>query len=436
MATKVIMPKQGLQMTEGIILQWFRKEGDSVNKGEPLFSIETDKLTIDIDSPETGTIVKILKEEGETVPITETIAILGEPGENIDEIQKRSTYRLKNSIKKKPVFRAVERTNQSTDIEFSTGRVFATPRARMRAEENSINPGLIKGTGPEGLIIERDVIVKNSAASAATPLAKRRAELDGIDISSIRGSGPRGKIYSRDLEAFVKIPQTGKRLEEDVHIPFTGTRKIIAERVRSSLDTAAQAVHRVDVDMSEVVRLRDTFKNNSTRISFNDIILKAVAVALKSKPEINSKFSGEEIIRFSRVNIGIAVAVRQGLLVPVVKDVNNKSLLQINRKIRMLAEKAKSGQLKPEDMQDATFTVSNLGMFGLDSFTAIINSPESGILAVGAVRERAVVFDKQIVIRPVCNLTLTYDHRIIDGAPAAEFLMLIKAVLENPYRLI
>ncbi|NQT58737.1 MAG: 2-oxo acid dehydrogenase subunit E2 [Bacteroidetes bacterium] len=423
MATTVIMPKQGLQMTEGIILQWFRNEGDSVNKGEPLFSIETDKLTIDIDSPETGTIVKILKEEGETVPITETIAILGEPGENIDEILKNSTYSLKNSIEEKAVFRTVEPTNKSTTIEFSSGRVFATPRARMRAEENSINLDLIKGTGPEGLIIERDIVLENSAASAAaTPLAKRRAELDGIDISSIRGSGPRGKIYSRDLEA--------------IHIPLTGTRKIIAEKVRSSLDTAAQAVHRVDVDMSEVVKLRDTFKNNSTRISFNDIIMKAVAVALKSKPEINSKFCGEEIIRFSRVNIGIAVAVEQGLLIPVVKDVNKKSFLQINKEIRVLAEKAKSGQLKSEDMQDATFTVSNLGMFGLDSFTAIINSPESGILAVGAAKEKAVVIDKQIVIRTVCNLSLTYDHRIIDGAPAAEFLMLVKAVLENPYRLI
>ncbi len=433
MASKVIMPKQGLQMTEGIILEWFKKEGDTVKEGEPLFAMETDKLAIDIDSQETGTLLKIIKGEGETVPITETIAIIGKPGEDISGMMDAVLNASDNTVEEKidsnisgPNVGDLEHSNKLVSNKFSKGRVFVTPRARMRAEERSVNIDLIDGTGPEGLIVERDILSYNPAVFSATPLAKRKAEISGIDISSVEGTGPRGKIYTRDLETS----------NEDIVIPLTGARKIISERMRLSLDTAAQATHRVEVDMSEAVRLRDTLKNSSIKISYNDIILKTVAEALKLKPEINSSFSGENIVKFGKVNIGMAVAVENGLLVPVIKDVNKKSLMQINLETQTLGEKAKSGQIKPSDMEGATFTVSNLGMFGLDSFTAIINSPESGILAVGAVKDKAVVIDKQIVIRPICNLTLTYDHRIIDGAPAAEFLMLIKAILENPYRLI
>jgi len=433
MASKVIMPKQGLQMTEGIILEWFKKEGDTVKEGDPLFAMETDKLAIDIDSQETGTLLKIIKGEGETVPITDTIAIIGEPGEDISGMMDAVLNASDNTVEEKidsnisgPNVGDLEHSNKLVSNKFSKGRVFVTPRARMRAEERSVNIDLIDGTGPEGLIVERDILSYNPAVFSATPLAKRKAEISGIDISSAIGSGPRGKIYTRDLETSNK----------DIVIALTGARKIISERMRLSLDTAAQATHRVEVDMSEAVRLRDTLKNSNIKISYNDIILKTVAEALKLLPGINSSLRGENIIKFGKVNIGMAVAVENGLLVPVIKDVNKKSLMQINLETQTLGEKARSGQLKPTDMEGATFTVSNLGMFGLDSFTAIINTPESGILAVGAVKEKAVVIDKQIVIRPMCNLTLTYDHRIIDGAPAAEFLMLIKAILENPYRLI
>lgn len=420
MASKIIMPKQGLQMTEGIILEWFKKVGDAVKEGELLFAMETDKLAIDIDSQETGTLLKIVRNEGETVPITEIIAIIGDPGEDISAMLQSSS----------------EKSNKHLVDKFSKEKLFVTPRARMRAEERSVNLNFIYGTGPEGLIIERDVLSYNSAVSTATPLAERRAEINGIDISSIEGSGPRGKIYSKDIEDAFSNTQAEESSDEDVFIPLTGGRKIIAERMRLSLDTAAQATHRVEVDMSEAVRLRDSLKSSSIKVSYNDIILKTAAEALKLKPEINSSLSGEIIVKFGKVNIGMAVAVEKGLLVPVIMDVNKKSLMQINLETKMLGEKARSGQLKPADMESATFTVSNLGMLGLDSFTAIINSPESGILAVGAVKEKAVVIDKLIVVRPVCTLTLTYDHRIIDGAPAAEFLMLIKAILENPYRLI
>jgi pyruvate dehydrogenase E2 component (dihydrolipoamide acetyltransferase) len=212
-------------------------------------------------------------------------------------------------------------------------------------------------------------------------------------------------------------------------------RKIIAERMRSSLDTAAQAVHHITVDMSETVRIRNAFKKDDVKVSFNTIILKAVASALEQKPGINSRLEDDAIVIIGRVHIGVAVAVQDGLLVPVLRDANRKNIQQIEDEVAALAAKVKSGTLLPDEMKGGTFTVSNLGMYGLDSFTAIINQPESGILAVGAVKETPVVVDGRVEVRPVCAFTLTYDHRVIDGAPAAEFLQMIKQVLENPYRL-
>jgi len=410
MAIQVIMPKQGLQMTEGTILQWFKKEGDQVKEGDPLFEMETDKLTIEIYSPGSGTMLKLLRQEGDTVPITELVAVLGEPGEDIGALI--SGMEPEKAIAPSP--------NQGA-------RVFATPRARMRAGEKSLDLAMVSGSGPEGLIIERDIVSVRSSAGA-TPLAKKQAAKEGLDLSLVSGTGPRGKIYTRDLAL---EPASA----EDRRIPLKGMRKIIAERMRSSLDTAAQAVHHITVDMSETVRIRNVFKRDNLKLSFNTIILKAVASALEEKPGINSRMDDGAIVIIGRVHIGVAVAVQDGLLVPVLKDANRKNLLQIESEVGALAAKVKSGTLSPEDMEGGTFTVSNLGMYGLDSFTAIINQPESGILAVGAVKETPVVVDGQVEVRPVCALTLTYDHRVIDGAPAAEFLQTIKLILENPYRL-
>ena len=217
---------------------------------------------------------------------------------------------------------------------------------------------------------------------------------------------------------------------------LSGMRRIIAERMRDSLDSAAQAVHRVDVDMSEAVRLRTSLKAAEIPVSFNDLILKTVARALRSHPRMNSRFTDEGILEVGEVNVGMAVAVDEGLLVPVIRNADQLDLAGIRSEARRLADAARSNRLAPEELQGGTFSVSNLGMYELDSFTAIINSPESGILAVGAVKEKAVVVDGTIVARPMCSLSLTYDHRLIDGAPAADFLRTVKALLENPYRLL
>jgi pyruvate dehydrogenase E2 component (dihydrolipoamide acetyltransferase) len=437
MAVKVIMPKQGLQMTEGTILQWFKKEGETVAEGEPLFEMETDKLTIEIDSPGSGTVLKIVRAEGDTVPITELIAVLGDPGEDISGILAEA------GTEEAPAEAAPAGTEEAPAPATRTsapaapapgpatpgGRVFSTPRARMRAEERSVSLESLRGSGPEGLIIERDVL-EAPAAAAATPLAKKKAELAGTSLAGVQGTGPRGKIYSRDLAAAEDAPA------EEVRIPLKGMRKIIAERMRDSLDTAAQAVHRISVDMSEVVRLRNALKADGIKVSFNTVILKSVAAALEQKPAINSRMEEDAVVLLGRIHLGVAVALEEGLLVPVMRDVNLKTLEGIEAETKELAEKARSNALSPDELTGGTFTVSNLGMYGLDSFTAIINRPESGILAVGAIKETPVAVDGEVVVRPVCNLSLTYDHRVIDGAPAAEFLKTVADILENPYRLI
>ncbi len=432
MAVKVIMPKQGLQMTEGTILQWFKKEGETVAEGEPLFEMETDKLTIEIDSPGSGTLLKIVRDEGDTVPITELIAVLGDPGEDISGILAEAAPAGTEEAPptaSTPAAKTSAPAVPSPGTPAPGGRIFSTPRARMRAEERSVNLESVRGSGPEGLIIERDVL-EAPATSAATPLARKKAELAGTDLAGVQGTGPRGKIYSRDLAAKEGAPA------EEVRIPLKGMRKIISMRMRESLDTAAQAVNRISVDMSEVVRLRNALKADNIKVSFNTVILKSVAAALEQKPAINSRMEEDTVVLLNRIHLGVAVALEEGLLVPVMRDVNLKTLEGIEAETKELAEKARSNTLSPDELTGGTFTVSNLGMYGLDSFTAIINRPESGILAVGAIKDSPVAVDGEVVVRPVCNLSLTYDHRVIDGAPAAEFLKTVADILENPYRLI
>ena len=457
MATKVNMPKQGLQMTEGNIIQWFYNEGDEVKDGEPLFEMETDKLTIEIDAPAGGTLLKIVRPAGDVVPITELIGVIGEPGEDITDIlaeaggdsaaPDQSEAPAAPSAPSAPApapapaaqpaqpeSRAGEATATATATSTS-GRRFVTPRARMRAGEYGIDPEALDGSGPDGLVIERDVLAAKEAAPKVTPLARKVAEQEGVSLSDVSGSGPRGKITKADIQAAVRRP-AGDVPAEDRVTPLSGMRRTIARRMRESLDTAAQAVHRMEVDMSEAVRLRTKLKAVDINVSYNDIILKATARALTEHPRMNAAFTEDGIIEYSAVNIGVAVALVDGLVVPVLRDVDLKPLQRIHEEAKVLAKRARDGELSPEEMSGGTFSVSNLGMYEIDSFTAIIDTPESGILAVGAIKDQVVARDGEMVIRPMSNLSLTYDHRMIDGAPAAGFLLTLKRTLENPYTML
>jgi pyruvate dehydrogenase E2 component (dihydrolipoamide acetyltransferase) len=445
MATKVIMPKQGLQMTEGTIISWFAKEGDPVEEDKPLFEMETDKLTIEISAPASGTLLKIIRGEGDVVPITETIAVIGEAGEDISALLAETVSSgAAGETEEKPIpLKSAEPVVPAGPKEAEkpsdpAARVFSTPRARLRAEENRIDIAAVPGSGPEGLVIERDVLSAAEALPAATPLARREAAARGADLAGLSGTGPRGKVYRRDLEepgSAAGSAMAGTE-REDRYLKLTGMRKTIAARMRESLDTAAQAVHRIDVDMSEAVRMRTKLKASEVAVSFNDIIMKSTAQALSRHPRMNAAFTSDGIVEYGAVHMGMAVAIDEGLLVPVIRDIDLLSLQEINAETRRLAEGARNGSLSPDEYSGGTFSVSNLGMYELTSFTAVINAPESGILAVGAIADRPVAVNGELLIRPVCTLSLTYDHRIIDGAPAAEFILDIKRILENPYLLL
>lgn len=450
MAEKVIMPKQGLQMTEGTITAWLVEEGGVCKEGEPLFEMETDKLTITMDAPASGTLLKIICGVDSVVPITHTIAVIGEPGEDISEILSEAVAQnpssaADNSSAKPEAPAAVQAAPVAPAAKEEQGeRKFFTPRAQMRAEEKAVNVLDVPASGPDNLVIERDVLAYEPAPLVkATPLAKKIAEIENVDLSEVKGTGSHGKIVKNDIlsavAARIAAAQAVKAKEDGASVgrskrivPMTKMRKIIAERMVSSLQTEAQLQHVVRCDMTNAAALREVYKKKNKKISYNDIVLYATSRALMDFPMMNASITDEGIEMHDYVNLGMAVAIDTGLVVPNIKDADMMHIDEIGVVAKELADKAKNNTLGLAEMSGGTFTVSNLGMFGLDQFTAIINPPESGILAVGAITKTPVVVNDQIVIRPMMSVTLSYDHRIVDGAPAAEFLRRVKEYIEEP----
>lgn len=444
MATKVIMPKQGLQMTEGTITKWIVAEGGKVEAEQPLFEMETDKLNIEIVASASGTLLKIIRDVGEIVPITEIIAVIGEPGEDISAFLAEAKPGTASVIPEGEKQQAAIEPAVPSEIKAKRSegeRVFITPRAKMTAKDKGINFADINGTGPEGLIIERDVMnyaANVSAAPKASPLAAKVAQQNDVKLSDVIGSGARGKIMKSDIEAAVaaRMNKAAAGSRTGKIIPFAGMRKVISDRMMQSLHCMAQANHRMKVDMSELIRFREKLKANNIKVSFTDILVKVVSKAVLDFPIVNASLTEEGIHLKDYVNMGLAVAVENGLIVPVIKDVDLMTLQEISTVSVELIDKAKKGRLKPSEYTGGTFTITNLGMFDIDEFTAIINPPESAILAIGKIDRVPVVEGDNIVIKPIMILSLTYDHRIIDGAPAAQFLQRVKQIMQNPYLLI
>ena len=417
MATKIIMPKQGLQMTEGYISKWLKQEGDTVALGEPLFEMETDKLAITIDATVEGTLLKILRSEGDTVPVAETIAYIGQPGEATEAVEK-----------------TVQAVNPAPEpsLNARASDVFATPRAKWRAQERNIDYTQISGSGPEGWVIERDVLA--AAPQRVSPLARKLSELHDIPLAGIAGTGPHGKIMAEDVRSD-RTPffSEAENQPRDIVVPMDNMRRLIAERMMESLHGMAQATHRIEVDMDACARLRDELKALDVKITYNDLVIRCTAQALREHPAMNATMGEGQVTQRGTVHIGMAVATDRGLLVPVIPHADRMPLRALASYTRDLGHRAREGRIQPDELTGGTFTVSNLGMYGLDHFTAIINAPEAGILAVGAVKTRPVVLpDNTMAPRPTMWLTLTYDHRIVDGAPAALFLARIKTLLEHP----
>jgi pyruvate dehydrogenase E2 component (dihydrolipoamide acetyltransferase) len=450
MAERIILPKQGLQMTEGTIIGWFVQEGGEVVQGQPLFEMETDKVTIAIDAEVSGVLLKIIAGVGAVVPIAQTIAIVGKPGEDISALLAEAGG-VSAGAGPGPAGQTVAGGSAGmagpglaapaggavTANAAHGGRVFISPRARTRAGELGIDYRNIRGSAPDGMIVERDILraasgtvsplASSMASLPASPLAKKIAEQSGLNLARIQGTGARGKIMRTDV---IRARDAGGRR---TLIPVKGMRKIIADRMKQSLNENAQAFHRISVRMDEALRVRLALEKT---VGFNDLIALALVRALVDFPGINAEFTPDGIWQKDFVNLGVAVAVDSGLVVPVVKNADILSLRKLSAAIKELAEKARTGKLGPDEYSGGSFTISNLGMFGLEEFVAIINPPEAGILAVGKIEDTPVAVNGSVEIHPLVKLTLSYDHRIIDGAPAAQFLARIKEYLENPYKLL
>jgi pyruvate dehydrogenase E2 component (dihydrolipoamide acetyltransferase) len=435
MATEVVMQKLGATMEEGTIVSWLVQIGETVEEGDPIAEIQTDKIVMEIEAETSGVLLKTLYDAGTAVKVHEVIAYLGEEGEEIESLEIQSTntsYEPSEEVTK-------------TELTVSGDKIRRTPAARKLAEDKRISLSEIKGTGQLGRIQKIDVVnylAKN--ATKITPLAKKIADDQDIDYKNITGTGSNGKIIKDDLVS--SNPRSEKNENSIINqtekrVPFKGMRKVIADRMSQSAYTAPHVTLTSEVDMTNCVSLRKELlpsieKLNGYRLSFNEVIIKATAHTLQNHPDINISLQESEIIYHSNVNVGFAVAVPNGLVVPVVKNANTMGLAAITEECKSLSRLARDGKLLPDHMKNGTFTISNLGMYAVDAFTPIINQPEAAILGVGRIQEKPVAVNGELALRSMMTLSLSFDHRIIDGAPAAEFLTALKESLENPYKLI
>ena len=403
MATRIDMPQLGLTMEKGTILQWLKAEGEKLEKGQPVVLIQTEKVEYEVEAPAAGTLLKVVAKEGEELPVGGLMGILGQPGEDVSALLAGAT----------------------ASGEPSTQRVAESREPRAESRAGAVAPGRAPG--------ERIKI---------SPVAKKLAQEHGIDIATLTGSGPEGRIVREDIEQAIATKSQEPRAESREGavpevIPLAGIRKVIFDRMGQSWREAARVTLFADADMTEVVRLRQAKgaeweRGFGIKPSYSDLIHMAVARALREEPRINCRLDGQGVRIRKEVNLAFAVDLGEGLVTAVIRSADKKSLGDLAKKARDLAERARSGRLAPDDMADGTFTVTNLGGLGVESFTPIINPPQAGILGVGKILEKPVVLGGGIHIRSMMTLSLVFDHRLIDGAPAAKFLAKVKELLEQP----
>ena len=426
MAHEVIMPKAGMAMEEGKVVRWLKKEGDAVAQGEPLLEIETDKVNMEVEAMDAGFLIKVLAEEGDTVPVTQVIGYIGAQGETVSD---KPAAKVEIKEEKRQTDAAAAEAKPAALGKSASGKIAATPLAKTLAKSRGIALETIAPSGKYGQIIAKDVEAVRQ--TAATPLARRIAGDMGVELKDIAGSGHNGKITKGDVLA--AVPQAPVSDGDELK-PHSAMRKVIAKRMLQSHLEIPPVTQSCIVDVTELAVLRKKINvQNDTRISFNDFIILSVAKTLKEQPHINASFAEDGLIMKKNINIGVAVALPDGLIVPVVKDADKLSLKQISETAKALAAKAKEGKLLPDEYSGGTFTISNLGMMGVTSFTPIINQPESAILGVCAVTQKLEMDDDgNIQKRLKMGLSLTYDHRSIDGAQAAVFSNRITELLEHP----
>ena len=397
MAGSIIMPKSGMAMEEGVIIQWLKKEGDRVEKGEPVLEVETDKSTMEVEADYEGVLLKIVRQEGETVPVTEVIGWIGQPGENIPET---------------PAPIPTPYTSESATA--------AAP------EEVSVAP-------------ESPSMEKSSSSSTnkvkATPAARRIAREKNIPLSSLKPGGKYGEIHVLDVKTATQInPQTLDSVTGELErVKLTNIQIITGKRMLQSYLEIPSVTVNTEADVTELLAIRKRLNaDEEFHFTINDFIIKAAVRALIKNPRMNASLDGDELLLYSNVHLGVAAATPRGLLVPVIRNAETKSLSDISQEMRQIRKKAEKGTLSPDDLTGSTFTISNIGKFGVTSFTPIINQPEAGILGVCAVKDRLARINGEITDRKIMGLSLTFDHRIVDGAESALFIQTLREFLENP----
>ena len=409
MAEVINMPRLSDTMEEGTLAKWFKKVGDTVKEGEILAEIETDKATMEFESFYDGVLLHIGIDEGSTAPVDSIIAIIGSKGEDISKIINNDTP----AVKEEP-----------------TPVVKEEPTPVVKEEPTPVVKEEVKADSTISISNDRILI---------SPLAKKLANEKGIDISAVKGSGDNGRIIKRDIDSFKpsnysQFSQPRPHLKESSFETQNSTmRKAIAKRLADSKFSAPHYYLNIELEMDNIISFRKQFiQTQNIKISFNDIIAKAVSLSLAKHPKVNSRWYDDKIIFNEHVHLGVAVAVDDGLIVPVVKFSNSKDLPQINAEIKDFAERAKNKKLSPSEIEGSTFTISNLGMFGIESFTSIINQPNSAILSIGAIVQKPIVKNNEVVVGNTMKLTLACDHRTVDGATGSLFLKTLKEYIENP----
>ena len=431
MAAELLMPKLGMTMEEGTIVKWFKQVGEQVIEGEIILEILTDKVNMEVESPATGQVLTLLAAEGDIVEVNKAIAYIGKAGEKVATDVTAIVAQANQSVATQVAVPFTTTVQSGAGI---GGKVKASPAAKRVGREEGIDLHMVTPTGPGGRIVEQDV--KNYKAS---PLAQKIAQDKGVDLTNIVGTGIGGKIMKDDVHNAMAA-KVGKKAQGNIK-PLSGLRKIIADNMIGAW-RAPHVTHNMEVDMSGIVALRKMIspgmeKRAGVKPSYNDLIIKVVGKALREYQQtINARLYPEGLEICDEVNVGMAVALPNGLIVPVVKNADMLSIEQIAKATKDLATRARTGKLSPDEMSGGTFTVTNLGMYGIDTFTPIVNSPEVCILGVGQLQDKAVVKDGAIVIEPRMSLSLSFDHRAVDGAQAAEFLRRVKQLLEDYLQLI
>lgn len=418
MAEIVRMPKLSDTMVEGVVAEWHKNVGEAVSSGELLAEIETDKATMEFESFYDGVLLHIGVEKGATAPVNDILAIIGEKGEDVKKI-------LADEEKNTPK----EELKEDTAVE--TKPVKDTPQVPSPEPVKVEQPIVVK---TEKVVQAASIPVSENGKIKASPLAKRLAEERGINLSFVQGTGEGGRIIKRDIDNYQGGTAAFTGVESYHEEPVSQMRKVIAQRLGESKFSAPHFYLTIEVDMENAIAARTSINASiaPNKISFNDLVVKAVAASLKKHPKVNSSWLGDRIRYNDHVHIGVAVAVDEGLLVPVVRFADGKSLTQIGAEVKDYAVRAKNKKLQPEDWEGNTFTISNLGMFGIEEFTAIINPPDACILAVGGIVEKPVVKNGQIVPGNTMKVTLSCDHRVVDGVVGSAFLNTFKDFVENP----